>query len=170
MLTLYRLFAIQIIERLHELFIASVGNTLCALGHATVVPPGASDSLTSVPGSVESTPPRGKGGRWRGRHSISGSPAGGGSTVPRSEVQCMWIAVRSLLQQAQLRVLEPGAHELLHSSAVLLRGTLVAATDAAAKRPKRLPCTATAPCALVWAPSKESPGEGALEVFAGAHE
>lgn len=172
MLTLYRLLAIQIMERLHELFMATVGDSLAALGHARVHPVPC-DNLSSVPGSAENMPPRGKGGgggvggRWRGRHSTTGSSVGG-SAVPREEVQCMWIAVRSLLQRAQLLVLEPGAQGSLRSSAVLLRGSLRAASEAGGKRSKRLPCAAAAPCALLWSASRESAAEGAVEVCAGA--
>lgn len=165
MLTLYRLLAIQIVERLHELFIETVGDTLSALGHTN----GVQVPCESLPSSVENTAPRGKAGnRWRGRPSTAGSAVGGNS-VPLEDVQCMWIAVRSLLQRAHLLVLEPGAQEVLQSSVVLLRGSLVAtSSDTGAKRPKRLPCTAVAPCALVWATSRDSSIEGAVEVCAGA--
>jgi hypothetical protein len=167
MLSMYQLLAIQIVERLHDLFIATVGETLGALGH-TSIQPAACDSFSSMPGSVESTPPRGKGAyKKRGRLSPSDMQGGRGE-IPREEVLCMWIVVRSLLQRSQLRVLDAGEQLALRSSAVLLRGSLTVASDTAAtKRPKRLPCTATAPCVLVWAPTWELYAEGGVPVCAG---
>jgi hypothetical protein len=175
MLTLYRLMAVQIIERLHELFMTTLEGNLDCFRPASMQQ-SAADTLGLISDTVDSTLPRWRGGHmWRRRTSdavsaVGGSGGGGRGQGPHARVQSMWTAMRTLLQCASLHVLDPGAEEMMQSSAVLLWGSLVAASDPTVKRLKRSPCTAKAPCALVWAGKEgENATAGVVEVRAGMY-
>jgi hypothetical protein len=134
----------------------------------------AADTLGLISDTVDSTLPRWRGGhKWRRRTSDAVSAvggSGGGGHGPHARVQYMWTAMRTLLQCASLHVLDPGAEEMMQSSAVLLWGSLVAASDPSVKRLKRSPGTAKAPCALVWAgKQEENATAGVVEVRAGTY-
>jgi hypothetical protein len=149
LVSMYRLAAIQIVERFYDLFIATVADGWRTCGHQRR---------------------QWDAGRAPGRRRGRAAPAAQqpSAELEAVDVQCLWAALRSLLQCAQLHVMEPGASWSLSASGVLVRGSLEPVPVDQHGKPVLLDDqVATAPCMLLWA-SFQHDSCDALNVKAGA--
>jgi hypothetical protein len=140
MRSLYRLAAIQILERFQELFVEAVCEGLRSLG---VKPLASSASTRELPVARSSSALR---------HKAPGACAERDMEVQIS-VRCMWGALRALLHRAVTLSLSPGEPVKLVASAVLVRGSLEVMRRESKHHSKgdALPKSwALAPCVFVW--------------------
>ena len=145
MRALYRLAAIQIVERFQGVLLDVVAAWLRK--HGRQVAPGGSDQEAVVRRAAE---------RWKAK--ARSAPA---DDSPPVNVQLIWAALRSVMQQAHVVEVEAGAALTLCASAVLVRGQVEAAEGGPA---------ALAPCVLAWPEFKTRGAAEAAEmkVHAGA--